>query len=99
MIDLTVTGCEQPAQSRVEIARLLNEYGVGAVCLLRNGGIVTVTRVYDLLDSKGKRRVNGVSVEKRADFHRLDGSSNNRDTDIIRVFPPGTRLLVTVEVE
>ena len=36
MISLTVTGHAEPEQSREEIARLLKEYGAGAVCLLRD---------------------------------------------------------------
>lgn len=92
MIDLIVTGHAEPEQSREEIARLLNEYGVGAVCLLRNGAIMDV-----------KRR-----AWERYDFgkvfvfeHEGNGMYWHEDEsqiDIIRVFPPGTRLRVTVEV-
>lgn len=93
MIDLIVTDCEQPQQPREEIARLLKEYGVGAVCLTREGGVVHVVKIEDetadfsdicrrflntgMLSAFGKRKNGG---------------------DIIRVFPPGTRLRVTVEV-
>jgi hypothetical protein len=93
MIDLTVTGHAEPEQDRDEIARLLKEYGVGAVCLLRSGGAVTV------------KDIGSVSMVPSDDTDRyLDGRlwhgtiDINSDADIIRVFPPGTRLRVTVEV-
>ena len=95
MIDLRVTGHEQPEQSREEIARLLKEYGVGAVCLLRNGLTASV-----LMAFQGSGRIDlGDSFEC---FHAPDGTYNRpvgkNKHDIIRVFPPGTRLRVTVEV-
>lgn len=92
MIDLIVTGCEQPEQSREEIARLLKEYGVGAVCLLRDGSVYDVTRA----------NATGFKLGERFDVpHEIDGAFipfEERNDDIIRVFPPGTRLRVTVEV-
>lgn len=92
MIDLRVPGHAEPEQPREEIARLLEEYGIGAVCLLRNGAIMNV-----------KRR-----AWERYDFgemfafeHEQNGMywhEGESSIDIIRVFPPGTRLRVTVEV-
>lgn len=92
MIDLIVTGCEQPEQSRKEIARLLKEYGVGAVCLLRCGRIIEVS-VFDE-DSR-------VTLKEATFRHRVDGTyphPHGAHYDIIRVYPPGTPLRVTVEV-
>lgn len=89
MITLTVTGHAEPEQSREEIARLLKEYGVGAVCLLRDGSVYAVKDTlrfgYELGDVFG-------------DGYAEDGSYGYEECDIIRVFPPGTRLRVTVEV-
>jgi hypothetical protein len=91
MIDLTVPGHAEPEQDRNEIARLLKEYGVGAVCLLRNGWLASVIRVtpsgyVDLGPFLGG-------------YHcRNGGYQHGAEGDIIRVFPPGTRLRVTVEV-
>jgi hypothetical protein len=98
MISLTVTGHAEPEQSREEIARLLKEYGVGAVCLLRNGSVAKVCDIsvseqypYDLGNVFGGwHSENGVDPTDR---HRIVNHA-----DIIRVFPPGTRLRVTVEV-
>jgi hypothetical protein len=90
MIDLTVTGHAEPEQDRAEIARLLKEYGTGAVCLLRNGNFFDLETVCpDFLDL-------GPCFEL---CHSRYGTySTNRDFDIIRVFPPSTRLRVTVQV-
>lgn len=88
MIDLRVPGHAEPEQSREEIARLLKEYGVGAVCLLRDGGVGEVSGVMQT-SICGKPcthySIRGIAVMAR-------------ENDIIRVFPPGTRLRVTVEV-
>ena len=96
MISLTVTGHAEPEQSRDEIEHRLQKYGVGAVCLLRNGG---VSEVIGLIPP------NFVLLPASANYYR-DGRhchpENNPPRpallDIIRVFPPGTRLRVTVEV-
>ena len=99
MIDLRVTGHETPEQSREEIARLLKEYCVGAVCLLRNGRIGSVLRAHP----SGKFDLGG----EFQGFHQPDGEYEitgdededaDIDKDIIRVYPPGTSLRVTVEV-
>jgi hypothetical protein len=94
MISLTVTGHAQPEQSRDEIARLLKEHGVGAVCLLRDGGIASVLRVF-----RNGRIYLGDNFEC---YHAPDGTStrsvSENKNDIIRVWPEGTRLRVTVEV-
>jgi hypothetical protein len=97
MITLTVTGHAEPEQSREEIARELEEHGVGAVCLLRNGGVATLLRRTSdgFIDFGplfgGYHYRNG---EYQTGFRERGGN----DADIIRVFPPGTRLRVTVEV-
>ncbi len=97
MISLTVTGHAEPEQDRTEIARLLKEYGPGAVCLLRNGCVDSVNSIGDGFDHVGL--VGGFFML----YHSKDGRYDHfdpRDNDaaIIRVFPPGTRLRVTVEV-
>lgn len=90
MISLTVPGHAEPEQPREEIARLLKEYGVGAVCLLRDNRAVTLKAV----TTAGLRIFVFGGV-----YHEMDGTFfANRDCDIIRVYPPGTRLRVTVEV-
>ena len=93
MIDLRVTGHETPEQGREEIARLLKEYGVGAVCLLRDGSIYTVFEKPDC--------ANWNLGDNFECHHKHDGAYpaiGGHENDIIRVYPPGTRLRVTVEV-
>ena len=90
MIDLRVTGCEQPEQSREEIARLMK---VGAVCLLRDGSIYIVFEEPDC--------ANWNLGDNFECYHKYDGTYppiGGHENDIIRVFPPGSRLRVTVEV-
>ena len=93
MISLTVTGCAQPEQSREEIARLLEKHSVGAVCLLRDGSIYTVFEKPDC--------ANWSLGDNFECYHKHDGTYpaiGGHENDIIRVFPPGTCLRVTVEV-
>jgi hypothetical protein len=92
MIDLTVTGHAAPEQDRAEIARRLKEYGPGAVCLLRNGGTEEVVKVTDGKPDLG--RPYRYWLQKNG----LLGEGLEDGVDIIRVFPPGTRLRVTVDV-
>lgn len=99
MIDLRVTGCETPDQSREEIARLLNEYGVGAVCLLRNGWVGCVEHALDLDEYLYPYDLGeNFPTAHTAEGQHLDGGEGEENLDIIRVFPPATRLRVTVEV-
>jgi hypothetical protein len=93
MISLTAAGFDQPEQDRDEIARLLQNY---SVCLLRNGAVALVCCT--------SIRPGRLSYSLGRDFayeHSSDGLSEapyDNGLDIIRVFPPGTRLRVTVEV-
>jgi hypothetical protein len=90
MISLTVTGHAEPEQDREEIARELEKHGVGAVCLLRDGRTVTL---------KGATTAGLRVFDFSGVYHEMDGTFfANHDCDIIRVFPPGTRLRVTVQV-
>lgn len=91
MIDLTVPGHAEPEQDRNEIARLLKEYGVGAVCLLRNGSVAFVKDFHGYHFEEPYDLSNGIEVSET-------GEAPQHANDIIRVFPPGTRLRVTVEV-
>jgi hypothetical protein len=93
MISLTVTGHPEPEQDRAEIARLLKEYGPGAVCLLRDGSIYTAAQ-----EALGDAPDLGDNFEC---LHMNDGTYpaiGGHENDMIRVFPPGTCLRVTVEV-
>jgi hypothetical protein len=93
MIDLTVTGHAEPEHDRAEIARLLKEYGLGAVCLLRDHSIYTVFEKPDC--------ANWNLGDNFECYHKHDGTYpaiGGPENDIIRVFPPGTRLRVTVQV-
>lgn len=92
MISLTVPGHAEPEQSRKEIARLLKKHGVGAVCLLRNGGVEEVVKVTDGAPDLGR------SYRYWLQKNGLLDEGGENGVDIIRVFPPGTRLRVTVEV-
>lgn len=102
MISLTVTGHAEPEQDRAEIARLLKEYGVGAVCLLRDGTIASVNSQdecdgYWSLDmfeigDQGDHLPNGLFEDP------LEGAFPDHPFDIIRVWPKGERLRLTVEV-
>lgn len=92
MLELTVTGFDQAEEPREEIARLLKEYGVGAVCLLRSGGVVVATHVHPAAlwcSDDLNRRIGG---RYELQEHRISC------LDIIRVWPKDTHLRVTVEV-
>lgn len=96
MIELITPGHETPEQPREEIAQLLAEYGVGAVCLLRNGGILTVidmSRRIITLSGDTNIHPNG------AIWRVLCGPPSENPSDIIRVYPPGMRLRITVETD
>jgi hypothetical protein len=92
MISLTVTGQAEPEQDRAEIARLLKEHGVGAVCLLRSGMVAHVKRRTGIRYDLGE--IFGFEHEQDG-MYEVEG---NGPADIIRVFPPGTRFRVTMEV-
>jgi hypothetical protein len=89
MISLTVTGHAEPEQDRAEIAEMLWKYRQNCVVLFRatgdEGATCITTGVVESQQQYGMVYLRGVRP-----FHDTD--------DIIRVFPPGTRLRVTVEV-
>jgi hypothetical protein len=94
MIDLVVTGHAEQ-QSREEIARLLLQYGVGALCLLRNGGFSVVTKLY----YHGEVHC-GYHMDHTAVVAGLDGTLWNKPhlLDVFRVYPPDARLRATIDL-